>query len=63
MNIQAMVMNLLKRNNNPMIQNLVNMAQQGNAKGVEEFARNYMKEQGRDFDTEFANFKKQFGSK
>lgn len=63
MNIQAVVMNLLKRNNNPMIQNLVNMAQQGNAKGVEEFARNYMKEQGRDFDTEFANFKKQFGSK
>ena len=63
MNIQAMVMNLLKRNNNPMIQNLVNMAQQGNAKGVEEFARNYMKEQGRDFDIEFANFKKQFGSK
>lgn len=63
MNIQSMVINLLKRNNNPMIQNLVNMAQQGNAKGVEEFARNYMKEQGRDFDTEFANFKKQFGSK
>lgn len=63
MNIQAMVMNLLKRNNNPMIQNLVNMAQKGNAQAVEDFARNYMKEQGRDFDTEFANFKKQFGSK
>ena len=63
MNIQAMVLNLLKNNNNPMLRNLVNMAQQGNAQAVEDFARNYMKEQGRDFDTEFANFKKQFGSK
>ena len=63
MNIRAIVLNLLQRNNNPMLQNLVNMAQQGNTKGVEEFARNYMKEQGRDFDTEFANFKNQLGSK
>lgn len=63
MNIQAIVLNLLKNNNNPMLRNLINMAQQGNSKGVEDFARNYLKEQGRDFDTEFANFKNQFGSK
>lgn len=63
MNIQAIVLNLLKNNNNPMLRNLINMAQQGNSKGVEDFARNYLKEQGRDFDTEFANFKNQLGSK
>lgn len=63
MSIQAIVLNLLKNNNNPMLRNLINMAQQGNSKGVEDFARNYLKEQGRDFDTEFANFKNQLGSK
>lgn len=46
--------------NNPMIGNLMNMARTGNAKGIEQFARNYMKERGMDFDTEFANFMSNF---
>lgn len=45
---------------NPMVANLINMAQQGNSKGVEEFARNFYKERGKDFDKEFSEFMKNF---
>lgn len=55
-----MVMKAMGQTNNPMINNLVNMAEKGDTKGVEQFARNYMKEQGKDFDKEFANFMKNF---
>lgn len=47
-------------NSNPMFMNLFNMAKEGNTKGVENFARNLFKEQGRDFDKEYAEFKKNF---
>lgn len=40
----------------PMIANLMNMAKNGNKQGIENFARNYFSERGRDFDKEFANF-------
>lgn len=50
------VMNIVKSNNNPMIKNLVEMAEKGDKQGVENFARNLMKEQGKDFDKEFGNF-------
>lgn len=43
--------------NNPIINNLIGMAQNGDTQGVENFARNIMKEKGRDFDKEFYNFK------
>lgn len=59
-NPQQIIMdNLLKNNSNPMITNLLNMAKNGDAKGVENFARNLFKEQGRDFNAEFSNFIKQ----
>jgi len=45
-----------KNNSNPIMNNLVNMARSGNSKGIEEFARNLFKEQGRDFDKEFNEF-------
>lgn len=45
---------------NPVVVNLINMAQQGNSKGVEEFARNFYKERGKDFDKEFGEFMKNF---
>ena len=51
--------------NNPVINNLVKMAEKGDYQGVENFARNMFKEQGRDFDKELQdmqnfinNFKK-----
>lgn len=40
----------------PMIANLMNMAKNGNKQGIENFAKNYFSERGRDFDKEFADF-------
>jgi hypothetical protein len=54
------VISMVKSNNNPMIKNLVEMAEKGNTEGVENFARNIFKEQGRDFDKEFGEFTKNF---
>ena len=54
------VINMIKSNNNPMIKNLVEMAEKGDTNGVETFARNIFKEQGRDFDNEINNFMKFF---
>lgn len=45
---------------NPMMNNLIRMAKSGNIQDVENFARNIFREQGRDFDTEFSEFKKNF---
>lgn len=50
----------MQGNNNPILKNLIDMIQNGNSKGVENFARNIMKENGRDFDKEFSTFMKQF---
>ena len=46
--------------NNPIFTNLINMAEKGDNKGIEDFARNMMKERGLDFDKELANFKNNF---
>ena len=54
------VINMIKTNNNPMIKNLVEMAEKGNSKGVEEFARNLYAQQGRNFDKEFGEFMNNF---
>lgn len=51
-NPQEIAMNMIGNNNNPVIQNLVKMAENGDYKGVENVARNMFKEQGRDFDAE-----------
>lgn len=45
---------------NPMVINLLKMAKNGNNQGVEQFARNMFKEQGRDFDNEFQAFMSSF---
>lgn len=46
--------------NNPMIANLIKMANSGDTNGVENFARNMFKEKGRDFDKEFSEFRNKF---
>ena len=46
--------------NNPMIANLVKMANAGDTDGVEKVARNMFKEKGRDFDKEFSEFRSKF---
>lgn len=60
MNPKNMAMNMLKNNTNPIFANLIEMANKGDTKGLEQFARNYMKDNGRDFDQEFNNFKDMF---
>lgn len=55
-NPQEMISTLMGNNTNPMMKNLVGMAEKGDKDGVENFARNLFKEQGRDFDKEFGEF-------
>lgn len=50
MNPKQVIMNLANRN--PMLRNLLQM----DSVGVENFARNYCKEKGIDFDKEFNSF-------
>lgn len=59
-NPKETVFQLLKGNNNSIMKNIVEMAENGNSKGVEDFARNLFKEQNRDFDKEFGEFMKNF---
>lgn len=59
-NPKETVINMIKSNDNPMIKNLVNMAENGDNEGIEKFARNFYKEQGRDFDKEYSQFMKMF---
>lgn len=59
-NPKEAVINMIKSNNNPMVKNLVEMAQKGDTQGVENFARNLYQQQGRDFDKEFNEFMSNF---
>ena len=45
---------------NPMAKNVLNMAQNGDMKGIEQLGRNVAKEKGIDFDKAFTDFKNQF---
>ena len=62
-NPQQFVMGMLEEQsqNNPMVANLLNLAKQNKTGDIEQIARNMLKEQGRDYDKEFANFKQMFG--
>lgn len=53
---KEMVLKMLGQNSNPMINNLIQMAEKGDNKGLENFARNVFKDRGMDFDKEFYNF-------
>lgn len=59
-NPRQLVEKLVMNNTNPMVAQLVQKAQNGDVKGVEEFARNIYKQQGRDFDKEFSDFMSNF---
>jgi hypothetical protein len=60
-NPQQLVMNILQKKgqNNPIINNAVQMAQNGNVSGLEMLARNLAAQRGIDFDKELANLKNQ----
>ncbi|WP_296876816.1 hypothetical protein [uncultured Methanobrevibacter sp.] len=60
-NPQQLMMNILqqKSQNNPILNNAMNLAQGGNISALEMLARNLAAQRGLDFDKEFANFKNQ----
>lgn len=62
-NVKQMVLNMLKNNSNPIFVNLLQMAEKNDVQGLENFARNYCKEQGRDFDKEMKTFQNMFKQK
>ena len=61
-NPQQFMLNMLEERagNNPMMQNLLQLAKQGKTKDIQQIARNTFKEQGRDFDKEFSQFMSNF---
>lgn len=64
-NPQQLLLGILEEQaqSNPMSANLLEMAKQGDSASLEQFARNYVQSQGKDFDTEFNAFKQLFGLK
>lgn len=62
-NPQQLVMSMLQQQsaNNPMLNNVLQLARNNDQKGIEEIARNVAKEKGLDFDKEFSNFKHMLG--
>lgn len=64
-NPQQLVISILENqmSDTPVGQNLLTLAKEGNGPAIEQFARNMLKQQGKDFDTEFANFKQTLGIK
>ena len=61
-NPQQLLMNVLQSqgNQNPILNNAINMARNGNTSGLQLLARNLASQKGLDFDKEFLNFKNQF---
>ena len=59
-NPKEAVMKMVKSNSNPMLKNLIDMAERGDSAGIESFAKNIYKEQGKDFDKEFSEFINKF---
>ncbi len=55
-NPQQLMMNILEQNN-PILKNAMNLAQNGNTSALQMIARNLAQQRGLDFDTEFAKFK------
>lgn len=63
-NPQQIAMNLLQQGdigNTPMGKNLLDLAKNGKTADIEQIARNLAKQQGIDFDKEFASFKQMLG--
>lgn len=59
--LKNMIIN--KQINNPIFKQIIQKAQNGDSKGLEEFARNLYKEQGRNYDEEFNKFINDLGLK
>ena len=62
-NPQKVVMDMMREQagNNPVMRNAMQMAEKGDAEGIEKLARNLCKEQGIDADEMVNKIKSQFG--
>lgn len=62
-NPQQVLMNFMQQNsgNNPILNNVMNMVQKGDQQGVEQLARNLMKEKGIDADQAVSQLRNQLG--
>lgn len=60
-NPQQAILQLLSNNTNPMAKQVLKMAENGDIQGIEQFARNVVKEQGKNFDEEINKFKNKLG--
>lgn len=62
-NPQQLMLRILEgqMSNTPLGQNLIRMVKANDTKGIEQVVRNLSKQQGIDFDTEFAAFRKMLG--
>lgn len=63
MNPQQMVMQIMQKGagNNPAIKNMIDLAQKGDSRGVENVARNLFKNKGMDFDSVAKQAMSRFG--
>lgn len=59
-NPKEAVLGLIKGNSNPIMKNLVEMAEKGDFEGLQGFARNLYNQQGKDFDKDFSDFMNNF---
>lgn len=62
-NPQQLIMNIMQQQNagnNPILQNAMGMAQNGNLAGLETLARNLAAQRGLNYDQAFAEFKSYF---
>ena len=62
LNPQQLVLNILqqKSQTNPILNNAMNLAKNGNQSALETLARNLAEQRGLDFDKQFGSFKNQF---
>ena len=61
-NPQQLLANIIQQQgqNNPILNNAMNLAQKGNVAGLQMIARNIAQQRGLDYDKEFANFQNSF---
>lgn len=62
-NPQQIMLNLMEQqmSGTPMGDNLIQLAKNGNSRDIESIVRNIFSQNGRDFDSEFNNFRNTFG--
>lgn len=59
-NPQQILSGMIQQNNNPMLQNVMNMMNNGDSSGIEQFARNLCASKGIDADELMRNVQEQF---